>query len=300
MKFTRNRFQHGCLSSEKRKSGPDAWIFRWRESDATGNRVNRKIVIGTVEQFKTKSAAEDAVAAVRLEINKETRSGQLQRITVSQLVAHYTAKELSGERCNKSFSTCEGYRSYLNNWILPRWQGYLIANVRTVAVEDWLAELELAPGTKAKIRNVMSAIFNHAIRHEWTDKNPITGPMRGAGVRQSAKRQQIPVVLDVDEIKRLLTELQQPTLAMMALDGATGLRRSELLGLKWSDIDFQKSEIKSQSCSGTSGSWRAKNGGIKEACPVATRSGGTAARLERSFGLSQPRRLGVCLCSDGR
>ena len=65
----------------------------------------------------------------------------------------------------------------------------------------------------------------------------------GAGVRQSAKRQRIPDILDVDEMKRLLTELQQPVLAMISLDGATGLRRSELLGLKWSDIDFEKLEI---------------------------------------------------------
>ena len=243
MKFTRTRFQRGCLLSETRKSGPDAWIFRWRETDATGNRVNRKVVVGTVEHYKTKSAAERAVSAFRLDINKGTRSGQVQRLTVGQLAAHYTAKELSGARCTKSFSTCEGYQSYLNNWILPRWEGQLVTDVKTIAVEDWLAELKLAPGTKAKIRNIMSAIFNHAIRHEWMDSNPITGPRRGAGVRQSAKRQRIPEVLDVDEMKRLLTELQQPVLAMIGLDGATGLRRSELLGLKWSDLDFEKSEI---------------------------------------------------------
>ena len=243
MEFTRKRFQHGSLSIEKRKAEPDAWIFRWRENDASGTRINRKIVIGSVEQFKTKSAAERAVAAVRVQINKETRSGQLQRLTVGQVASHYSMKELSGSGSTKSFSTCEGYQSYLENWILPRWQNYLIGDVKTVAVEDWLAELTLAPGTKAKIRNIMSAIFNHAIRNEWVGFNPITGPVRGAGVRQSAKRQRIPDVLDVDEMKRLLTELEQPVLTMVALDAATGLRRSELLGLKWSDTDFESSEI---------------------------------------------------------
>lgn len=243
MKFTRMRFQHGCLSPESRKSGPDVWTYRWREHDASGRRVNRKIVVGSVEELTTKAMAEHAVAAVRLEINKETRAGRLQRVAVGQLAAHYAAKELSGERCTKSFSTCEGYQSYIDNWILPRWESYLIVDVKTVAVEDWLAELKLAPGTKAKIRNIMSAMFNHAIRNEWIGHNPITGPVRGAGVRQSAKRQRIPEVLDVDEMKRLLTEPQQPVLAIVALDGATGLRRSELLGLKWSDVDFQKSEV---------------------------------------------------------
>jgi integrase len=237
MKFTRRRFQHGCLSLEERKSGPDAYIFRWRETDATGGRVNRKMVVGTVETLKTRTAAERAVGALRLAINSDTSPRRLQRLTVGQLVEHYTAKELTGGRCTKSFSTIDGYQSYFKNWILPRWEGCPITDVKAVAVEDWLASLDLAPGSKAKARNMMSAIFNHAVRYEWLERNPITL------VRQSAKRLRIPHVLDEDEMKRLLTELEQPVLAMMCLDAATGLRRSELLGLKWGDIDFERLEI---------------------------------------------------------
>jgi hypothetical protein len=34
-----------------------------------------------------------------------------------------------------------------------------------VEVEEWLHSLSYAPATKSKIRNIMSAVFNHAIRH---------------------------------------------------------------------------------------------------------------------------------------
>ena len=44
----------------------------------------------------------------------------------------------------------------------------------------------------------MSALYNHAIRWEFVDRNPITGPARGSGVRQSAKRERIPDVLEVE------------------------------------------------------------------------------------------------------
>jgi hypothetical protein len=56
-----------------------------------------------------------------------------------------------------------------------------------VAVEEWLGIIERARGTKAKIRNIMSALFSHAMRYEWSDKNPIKL------VRQSAKREKIPM-----------------------------------------------------------------------------------------------------------
>jgi hypothetical protein len=74
----------------------------------------------------------------------------------------------------------------LDKWILPRWRNCLLAEVKSVAVEEWLGKIPMAAGTKAKLRNIMSAIFNHAMRHKWAEKNPISL------VRQSAKREVIP------------------------------------------------------------------------------------------------------------
>jgi len=105
----------------------------------------------------------------------------------------------------------------------------LLDEVKTVAVEEWLAKLPMTAGTKAKLRNIMSAIFNHAMRHEWAEKNPISL------VRQSAKRKAIPCVLDLAEVSALLTELKHPYRQMVFLAAATGLRVSELLALKWGD-----------------------------------------------------------------
>ena len=97
----------------------------------------------------------------------------------------------------------------------------------------------MAPSTKAKIRNLMSVLFNHAIRHEWLEqgRNPILL------VRQSAKRQRIPVWLEPEELSALLSQLDRCFRVMVFLDAATGLRRSELLGLKWGDVEFEKLQI---------------------------------------------------------
>jgi hypothetical protein len=70
--FTRIRYQHGCIAREARKAGPDVWIFRWREINAEGRKVNRKAVVGTVEQYRTESVAQKAVDALRININQET------------------------------------------------------------------------------------------------------------------------------------------------------------------------------------------------------------------------------------
>jgi len=89
----------------------------------------------------------------------------------------------------------------------------------------------------------MSVLFNHAIRWGFIRNNPITGPVRGSGVRQSAKREQIPVVLDAAEFQRLLGELRLRERVLVWVGMTTGLRRGELAGLKWSDVSFERLTI---------------------------------------------------------
>lgn len=89
----------------------------------------------------------------------------------------------------------------------------------------------------------MSVLFNHAIRWEFTDRNPITGSTKGSGVRQSSKRQSIPDILEVSEMQAIVAELQLRERVLLFLDMATGLRRGELAGLKWQDIDFENLQI---------------------------------------------------------
>jgi integrase len=84
----------------------------------------------------------------------------------------------------------------------------------------------------------MSALFTHAMRYEWLDRNPM------ALVRQSAKRERAPEVLDVKEIQVLLENLGEPYQTMVFLACSTGLRVSELMALKWSDVDFDSLEIR--------------------------------------------------------
>ncbi len=84
----------------------------------------------------------------------------------------------------------------------------------------------------------MSVLFNHAIRWEFTERNPITGPNRGAGVRQGSKRLRIPDILEITEMQTIVAKLQLRERVLVFLDMATGLRRGELTGIKWGDIDF--------------------------------------------------------------
>ncbi|WP_244501970.1 tyrosine-type recombinase/integrase [Terriglobus roseus] len=159
-------------------------------------------------------------------------------MSIAEIVEHFTLVELpAGSRTHR---TRETYSSYIANIILPKWGAYHLADVKTVAVERWLSDLPGAPATKAKIRAVLSMLFRHAIRYEFAITNPISL------VRQSAKRMIDPVILEVPEVRDLLAQLvkqPEPSFTLVFVAVVSGLRRGELFGLKWSDIDFMRRQI---------------------------------------------------------
>jgi len=112
------------------------------------------------------------------------------------------------------------YEGYLNKWIVPRWGSYALNRISAGEVELWLRSLELAKSSCAKIRNIMSVLFNHGIRHEICKYNPIRL------VRQGAKRKKFPTVLSASEVQQLIASLGLRERTLVLLDAGTGLRMS--------------------------------------------------------------------------
>jgi integrase len=233
------------LQRVKRKSGATVWIFRWYEVQTDGQKTYRNRVIGTVDDFRTEADARKAVDALRITINQEAPLAGVPRIDFETLVSHYLQKELPQDQTKakvpKAHSTAVTYRRYLRKWILPRWKSYRIRDIQPIAVEDWLFGLVAANGTKAKIRNIMSAVFRHAIRHGLLPRDRDSNPMRY--VRQTAASDVSHTILTVGQVVQILSYLREPCRTMAFLDAATGLRVSELLALKWEDINFETLEI---------------------------------------------------------
>ena len=228
--------QNGSLMRSPRLGG-DVWEYRWREPGAEGRRKHRRMIVGSVTEFRDATSALGAITALRQEINAHDRRHHTRPITVGMLVDHYRERELEPDDIWKTYSTKVTYLGYLRKWIVPRWETYILPRVRAGEVELWLRHLPLARSSCAKIRNLMSVLFNHAIRHDLYDRNPIRL------VRQSAKRRGVPEVLSIAEIQLLLNVLGPRERTLVLLDVGTGLRMSELFALKWKDVDFSSQQI---------------------------------------------------------
>jgi integrase len=249
----RARYQEGCLTRSKRKSG-DVWEFRFRERQPDGSRKMRCVVVGPVARYRTRTAALHQIEVLRANVNQELVDPQSPVLTTFKLlVEHYRRKEMRMDNHRKkAYSTKRRNETVLTKWIVPRWGDYRPSEIKSVAVEEWLDGLvhdyqeknkgkPLAPGTKVKIRNLMSAIFRHGMRYEILPRVEAANPMKY--VRQSGKRRAIPAILEVGQFQQLFAALEQRERTMVLLDCGSGLRRGELIGLQWSDIDFAKKQM---------------------------------------------------------
>ena len=229
MNFKRERYQQGSLTIERRSNGPDLWVYRWRQAG-----VRRKQILGSVKEL-TKTQAQKKAAA---SMEQSVATPEPSKLTVTELVEHYKEREL-GEDSGKALKPRKAYLYIFANYVLPRWGSIPLGQVKAVAVEDWLKTLPLANGSKAKVREVFGAAFRHAMRHELHPTNPI------ANVRQVRKRAVEPEILEPAEMATILKQLEgvEPVRTAFLIAAVMGMRRGEIFGLKWADVDLERAVL---------------------------------------------------------
>ena len=85
----RTRYQQGSVQRGKRRSGPDVWVFRWREIGPDGKTVQRKAVIGTVINLPSEASAIKAAQALRIDANQQTPRAVSCPSTIAELIEHF-------------------------------------------------------------------------------------------------------------------------------------------------------------------------------------------------------------------
>jgi integrase len=149
--------------------------------------------------------------------------------------------EFRSEKMPERFSTRVGYDAWFNNHILPRWGHGNITAVQPRPVELWLRTLPISPKSKVHIRGLLRALWDYSM---WRGEIPAQrNPMELVTIKGATKRLLQPRSLTVEEFHKFLAHLEEPVRTIALICVCFGLRISECLALKWSDIDWLNAKL---------------------------------------------------------
>src|SRR5437773_1158778 len=258
----RSTYQYGTLVLEKRSRGPNVWAYRYFEIE-NGKKRRRKSIVGTQDEYPTRSAAERAAEHLRLSANAEisnrecpTMRGLIDRY-IDQVLRPCLDVPVGGAQDSASpisYQCALAYRVALDKWVRPRWEECRVREFEKpavrAAVEEWLRSLwrspknpkGLAPKTVRSIWNVMKLTFKFGVKWGYLIENPM-GEKRVELPRGSTKRIKHSVQLTAAGFFSLLGRLASREMLAVAFAGWLGPRISEAFGLKWCDLDLDNATV---------------------------------------------------------
>ena len=156
------------------------------------------------------------------------------------LLSQHIAQWLEANRPNIAVTTYDQYCNILNNHIRPYFdpRGITVSKLTAGDLEDYYAFKiagGLSPNSVIKHHAVIRTALQWAVKHRYIRENVADFAEKPSHVRYHGAEP-----YTIQEIAALLqATANEPIAVPIFLASFYGLRRSEVLGLRWSSIDFQ-------------------------------------------------------------
>ncbi|MGX6604559.1 site-specific integrase [Micromonosporaceae bacterium Da 78-11] len=207
--------------------------------------------------FKTKDAAEEALTAEMAKLNAGTWTDD-KGTTLGAWLDRWLAELVAA---NRAVKTITNYRTHVRDAWRPQLGHVLLRDLRRRHIESVLADVaqpldgdrpsgnvgrritRRSPATVESYRKTIRAALSAALRRELIAVNPALGRI-DAIPRRTADTDDAPVMWEPEDTARFLEHVMRDRLsALYELAAYAGLRRAELCGLRWSDIDPDRSGL---------------------------------------------------------
>ena len=236
----------GHLEEDKGK-----WYAAVNHYDPDGKRHVKWYNLDVEAKRGNKRKAEERLTELLEKLNRGTdylseslTPAERERLRLSNSpVDEYLVEWLEDHKRNITTRTYEGYKSYIDQRIVPyfREKHILVKDMtgdNINAFYRYLTEQGLKGTSQQRYHSVLHLAFKTAVKRRIIPANPVDQADR------PKSKPFISSYYNADEMKKLLEIAEKDELHLVILLTAYyGLRRSEVLGLKWSAIDFTDKKI---------------------------------------------------------
>lgn len=213
------------------KNGMTYQVVWYKIDLATGKTVRQ------YQTFHSEIDAEKFLADIKTNIRRDGLPIYDKRSLSEFLDDYLNSREKEGDL---SPTTIAGYRDDVKNRLKPYIGGIWVPDLSPMHIRQWFGQMQ-EDGLSAKsIQNVyrlLHCAYEYAIENDIVEKNPCKPKP------PTVKKKPLEVYTE-EEIKDILAKAKDTNAYLMLIIlFNTGLRRGELLGLRWSDIDLDKKTL---------------------------------------------------------
>lgn len=217
-----------------------AWIVDY--TDIGGTRRQKT--------FKLKKEADRFAATASVEVREGVHVADSASVTVEKAGALWIA---SGEAAGLERTTVDQRRVHLKHHIIPLIGQTLLSKLTVPVIRDFEDRMRNEGRKQPTIKKVLTSlgsILADACERGLATRNPVRDIRSSRKGRDSRleKRQKGKLAIGVDiptrdEIKVFVAALDGNWKALLLTTVFTGMRSSEIRGLRWIDVDFKRGEI---------------------------------------------------------
>lgn len=164
---------------------------------------------------------------------KQLRKTRPDRYTIAEGLKDWLQRAQS--RCQQS--TLRDYTSAIYYHLIPTFSDLTISELTALKVKEWLADLPCSNKRKNNLLIPLRQFYDEMFHDEIIDKNPLTR------VKNLPLETREPQPFTPDEVARILNELAGQEKNLIQFAFWTGLRTSELIALRWQDVDLEQNCI---------------------------------------------------------
>jgi integrase len=223
-------------------AGKRGRVWRLRYRDADGRRMSE--TLGRERDGWTESKAKVELRARLVDVKREGRR-KLEPLKFEEFARDWLATYPDTKRLKRS--TREGYESIIDRHLIPELGALKLEAIGVKELDRYLARKSklLQPRTLNRHLNLLHALFKAAQGRELVRSNPVSAVDRP---RESRRRWTILSPVEIGRIERAFQELadedpeasawiEQARVVFLTVVSA-GLRRGEILGLRWRDVSL--------------------------------------------------------------
>jgi integrase len=208
-----------------------------------------------IQLWKSFKKQKDAEAHL-YSLSTDAREHQYQppsKLTFKQYVTQWRGKYMIAPDLH--LSTMRSYESMLDKHLVPRFEHRLVSSIRTADITAFRAALLVAGVSRMSVRNIFNllnkicddAVEEHVLRQSpmprrkrQADKRAAKEPGKGIAITHAEARWMV----EQCEADPATKRKADPELKLLMMEGLlAGLRRGEILALKWPDIEWARDKI---------------------------------------------------------